>query len=67
LKKANVRVMSDLLCLGYETLYRLYGSWAQRKPVPNEALIYDFAHEDPGQGMVMPMVRVERIDYLVPP
>lgn len=35
--------------------------------VPEEALIYDFAHEDPGQGMVMPMVRVERIDYLVPP
>ena len=35
--------------------------------VPNEALIYDFAHEDPGQGMIMPMVRVERIDYLVTP
>ena len=34
---------------------------------PEEALIYDFAHEDPGQGMVMPMVLVERIDYLVPP
>jgi hypothetical protein len=35
--------------------------------MPDEALIYDFAHEEPGQGMVMPMVRVERIDYLVPP
>jgi hypothetical protein len=35
--------------------------------VQEEALIYDFAHEDPGQGMIMPMVRVERIDYLVPP
>jgi hypothetical protein len=35
--------------------------------VPDEALIYDFAHEDPGQGMIMPMVRVERIDYLMPP
>jgi hypothetical protein len=35
--------------------------------VPDEALIYDFAHEEPGQGMVMPMVRVERIDYLMPP
>jgi hypothetical protein len=33
--------------------------------VPNEALIYDFAHEDPGQGMIMPTVRVERIDYLL--
>jgi hypothetical protein len=36
--------------------------------VPDEALIYDFAHEEPGQGMIMPMVRVERVDYyLVPP
>ena len=34
--------------------------------VQNEALIYDFAHEDPSQGMIMPMVRVERIDYLLP-
>ena len=33
--------------------------------IPNEALIYDFAHEDPSQGMIMPMVRVERIDYLL--
>jgi hypothetical protein len=34
--------------------------------VQNEALIYDFAHEDPSQGMIMPMVRVEQIDYLIP-
>ncbi len=34
---------------------------------PEEALIYDFAHEDRGQGMIMPMVRVERIDYLMTP
>jgi len=34
--------------------------------VPNEALIYDFAHEDPSQGMIMPMVRIEQIDYLIP-
>ncbi len=33
--------------------------------VPDESLIYDFAHEDPGQGMIMPMVRVERIDYFL--
>lgn len=33
--------------------------------VPDESLIYDFAHEDPNQGMIMPMVRVERIDYFV--
>ena len=35
--------------------------------VQNEALIYDFAHEDPGQGMIMPMVRVEQIDYFLTP
>jgi hypothetical protein len=34
--------------------------------VPDEALIYDFAHEDRHQGMIMPMVRVERIDYFFP-
>jgi hypothetical protein len=33
--------------------------------VPNEALIYDFAHEDRAQGMIMPMVRVEQIDYFL--
>ena len=33
--------------------------------VPDESLIYDFAHEDPGQGMIMPMVRVERLDYFI--
>jgi hypothetical protein len=35
--------------------------------VPEESLIYDFAHEDPTQGMVMPMVRIERIDYFLVP
>lgn len=35
--------------------------------VSDEALIYDFAHEEPGRGMVMPMVQVERIDYLMTP
>jgi len=33
--------------------------------VSNEALIYDFAHEDPSQGMIMPLVRVEQIDYFL--
>jgi hypothetical protein len=33
--------------------------------VPEESILYDFAHENPGQGMVMPVVRVERIDYLL--
>ncbi len=30
-----------------------------------ESIIYDFAHEEKGQGMVMPVVRVERIDYFL--
>jgi hypothetical protein len=34
--------------------------------VPEESLIYDFAHEDRHQGMIMPMVRVEQIDYFFP-
>ena len=33
--------------------------------VPDEALIYDFGHEDRHQGMIMPMVRVEQIDYFL--
>jgi hypothetical protein len=32
--------------------------------ISDESIIYDFAHEEPGQGMVMPVVRVEQIDYL---
>lgn len=33
--------------------------------VPDESIIYDFAHEEAGRGMVMPVVRVERIDYFL--
>lgn len=33
--------------------------------IPEESIIYDFAHEEPGQGMIMPVVRVQRIDYLL--
>ena len=33
--------------------------------LPDESIIYDFAHEEPGQGMVMPVVRVERVDYVL--
>lgn len=33
--------------------------------IPEESIIYDFAHEEKGQGMVMPVVRVERIDYFL--
>jgi hypothetical protein len=33
--------------------------------VPEEAVIYDFSHESPGEGMIMPMVRVEQVEYLL--
>lgn len=33
--------------------------------IPEESIVYDFAHEEPGQGMVMPVVRIERLDYLM--
>jgi hypothetical protein len=33
--------------------------------VPEESIIYDFSHEEPGKGMVMPVVRIERLDYLL--
>ena len=33
--------------------------------LPEESIIYDFAHDERGQGMVMPVVRVERVDYLL--
>jgi len=31
----------------------------------DESIIYDFSHEEPGKGMVMPVVRIERLDYLL--
>jgi hypothetical protein len=31
----------------------------------DESIIYDFAHDEPGQGMVMPVVRAERVDYIL--
>jgi len=33
--------------------------------VPEESIIYDFAHDQPGKGMVMPVIRIERLDYLL--
>ncbi len=35
--------------------------------VAEESVIYDFAHEEPGRGMVMPVVRIERLDYVMFP
>jgi hypothetical protein len=33
--------------------------------LPEESIIYDFSHEEPGTGMVMPVVRIQRLDYLL--
>lgn len=33
--------------------------------IPEESLVYDFSHEEEGRGLIMPVVRIERIDYLL--
>jgi hypothetical protein len=35
--------------------------------IPEESLIYDFSHADHGQGMILPVVQIERLDYLLSP
>lgn len=32
--------------------------------IPDESLVYDFSHAEEGQGLIMPVVRVERVDFL---
>ena len=32
--------------------------------IPEESIVYDFSHDQEGLGIVMPVVRIERIDYL---
>jgi hypothetical protein len=32
---------------------------------PSESIIYDFSHEEEGRGLIMPVVRVERVDLLL--
>lgn len=31
-----------------------------------ESLVYDFSHDEEGVGMIMPVVRIERVEYLLP-
>jgi hypothetical protein len=33
--------------------------------IPEESVIYDFSHEEEGQGMIMPVVRVEQVSYIL--
>ena len=33
--------------------------------IPDESVVYDFSHDQDGLGMIMPVVKVERLDYLL--
>jgi hypothetical protein len=33
--------------------------------IPEESLVYDFSHDEEGLGIIMPMVRIERVEYLL--
>jgi hypothetical protein len=33
--------------------------------IPEESLVYDFSHEEEGVGLIMPVVRIERVEYLL--
>ncbi len=33
--------------------------------IPSESIVYDFSHDEEGRGLIMPVVRVERIDFLL--
>ena len=33
--------------------------------IPDESIIYDFSHEQEGQGVIMPVVRIEDIAYVL--
>ncbi len=33
--------------------------------IPEESIVYDFSHDQEGLGLIMPVVRLERIDYLL--
>ena len=33
--------------------------------IPDESLVYDFSHDQEGLGVIMPVVKVERLDYLL--
>ena len=33
--------------------------------IPDESVVYDFSHDQEGLGVIMPVVKVERLDYLL--
>lgn len=34
--------------------------------IPSESIIYDFSHDAEGVGMIMPVIKLERVDFLLP-
>ena len=34
--------------------------------IPGESLVYDFSHEEEGLGLIMPCIRVEQVDFVLP-
>jgi len=32
--------------------------------IPEESLVYDFSHDEEGLGLIMPVVRIERVEFL---
>ena len=35
--------------------------------IPDESVVYDFSHDQEGLGVIMPVVKLERLDYLLRP
>lgn len=35
--------------------------------IPDESIVYDFSHDEEGLGLIMPFVRVERVDFVMEP
>lgn len=35
--------------------------------IPQESIVYDFSHDEEGVGLIMPFVRVERVDFVMKP
>ncbi len=33
--------------------------------IPDESIIYAFSHEDPNQGMIIPVVQTETVQYIL--
>lgn len=37
------------------------------KLIPEESIMYDFSHDEAGLGLIMPVVRVERVEFIMAP